>query len=384
MPAPRLRRRSARAAALFGGLVLAVAAAEVAVRVWPPAAGRARYESYFEDAARNRIEYTQARDRGLVVEPGLPRGRATWRPGTVFYMCYRGGRRPYMDARGCARVDINQLGLRDRPDLAWEKPPGVRRVVCLGDSFTFGWGVDEASTWVRRIEPGLRRRARGAAVATVNCGVAGTLYVDEYWWALRDRFGALGPDAVVVSVCLNDVALMPNTVALESPRAAEPNRHPLHLLRLLDQARRFRRRFDLDPGVDWGQLLLDLPPGDPWFAAKSESSDMFWPSGQPQAALRAMRDWCRERQAGFGVVVWPLFQNLGRDEHYPFHTLHRVVADFCRDERIAHLDLFETFHGQRVEDLWVDPSDMHGNEVAHALAAPAIEAFVGRLLGLGE
>lgn len=378
------RRAVVRACALAIGLLLAVGAAEITVRIIDPLAGRARYETYFEDRDRQRIEYAAARQRGLVMEPGLPRGRAVWTPGLVFYICYRGGHRPYMDTRGCTRVDINQLGLRDRKDLTWDKPPGTRRVLCIGDSFTFGWGVAEDLTWVRRLETGLRQLPGGQDVATVNCGVAGALYIDEYWWALRDRLGRLQPDTVIVSICLNDVALMPNTVALESPLAGGKRDYPLHLLRLFDAATRFRNRFDLDPSVDWGQLLLNLPAGDPWYTAKAESADMFWPSGNPQAALRATRDWCRERGIGFGVVVWPLFQNLGRQEHYPFHTLHRVVNEFLAAEGIAGLDLLATFQGQRAADLWVDPSDMHGNEKAHALATPAIEQFTARLLGLRQ
>jgi lysophospholipase L1-like esterase len=361
------------------GLVAALVLAEVVVRVWNPLAGRARYEAFFEDSDRQRIEYAGAKARGLVREPGLPRNRATWTPGLVFYMCYRGGRRPYMDARGCARVDINALGLRDRSDLTWDKPAGTRRVVCIGDSFTFGWGVAEHLTWVRVLEQRLRARPQCQDVATVNCGAAGALYIDEYWWALRDRFARLQPDVVLVSICLNDVALMPNVVALEAPAPAKPA-YPLHVLQVLDAVVSFRTRFDLSPAHDWGQLLLDLYPDNPLFAQKAESPDMFWPSGNPQAALRAMRDWCKQSGVAFGVVVWPLFQNLDRGEHYPFHTLHRVVNEFCAAEGIAALDLLPTFHGQRAEDLWVDPSDLHGNEKAHALATPSIEAFVAQQL----
>lgn len=375
--APRRRRRwPFRLAAALLGFVLALGLVEIALRVWNPLAGRASYESYFEDSERNRVDYSQAKARGLVTEPGLPRGRGTWAPGTVFYMCYRDGHRPYMDARGCARVDINALGIRDRADLTWDKPPGTRRVLCLGDSFTFGWGVSDDLIWVRLLDRGLRRRPGLADVSAINCGAAGTLYVDEYWWGLRDRFGRLQPDAVLVSLCLNDIVLMPNTVALESPDVARRRSYPLAILRVADAIYSFRHRFDLDPSVDWGQLLLSIPPNDPFYAAKAETPDMFWPSGQPQAALRAMRDWCHERHVQFGVVVWPLFQNLAPGEHYPFRTLHAAVEKFCAAEGISSLDLLPTFLGQRAEDLWVDPSDMHGNEKAHALAAPVIEAFV--------
>lgn len=361
------------------GLLAAAGVAEVALRVAGPVIGRARYEAYFEDAARQRVDYAAAKDRGLVQLPGLPRGRATWSPDLSFYLCYRDNHGPVMDERGCVRVDINSIGLRDRSDLTWAKPAGQQRVVCLGDSFTFGWGVPAELTWVRRVEAELQKGPGGDAIRLVNCGAAGTLYVDEYWWALRDRFHALQPDVVVVTLCLNDIALMPNTVALEAP-ATFGAKQPLALIRAFAAAYDFRHRFDLDPAVDWGQALLDLPPSDAFYAARAESADMFWAAGAPQLALREMQAWCRARGIGFGVVVWPLFQNLEPGAHYPFHTLHRVVAEFCAAEAIPALDLLPAFAGQRSDALWVDPADMHGNEVAHALATPLLVTFTKTLL----
>jgi lysophospholipase L1-like esterase len=359
------------------GSLAALAAIEVLLRV--AGFGRTpRHEAYFEDSNRERIDYFQAKERGLVVTGDLPRNRAVYRPGLTFYMCYRGGRRSYMDARGCVEVRINTRGLREREELGFEKPSGQKRILCLGDSFTFGWGVPVELAWPRLVEGRLRQES-GDDVRTVNCGAAGTLYVDEYWWGLRDRFGAYSPDVVLVSLCLNDVVLMPNTVALFSPaHSLDERRYPLLVLRYLAGAYNELHRLDLDPSErDWGQALMDIPPGDAWWAAKQETPDMFWKAGGPQAALRAMRGWCRERSVKLAVAVWPLFQGLeGDGSRYPFTTLHRAVVDFCGQESIPCLDLLPTFRGQQSRSLWVDPADMHGNEVAHALAAPAIAAFL--------
>src|ERR1700721_790070 len=42
-------------------------------------------------------------------------------------------------------VSINSEGLRDR-EFSLEKPPGVYRVMMLGDSTTLGWGVRQEDT----------------------------------------------------------------------------------------------------------------------------------------------------------------------------------------------------------------------------------------------
>ena len=54
-------------------------------------------------------------------------------------------------------ASINALGLRGR-DISLEKPAGTVRVVALGGSFVFGWGVVDAQTWTTRLEATLQER----------------------------------------------------------------------------------------------------------------------------------------------------------------------------------------------------------------------------------
>jgi hypothetical protein len=63
---------------------------------------------------------------------------------------------------------INSLGLRGR-EL---KPnPGVFRIAAIGDSFTYGWGVEEEQSWLRLLEKNLRDK--GYNVEMVNLGKPG-------------------------------------------------------------------------------------------------------------------------------------------------------------------------------------------------------------------
>ena len=83
--------------------------------------------------------------------PLTPRPRGRFRPGLDFFLCYSDAaklQRPWLDANGRVAVHINAAGIRDRDDITFDKPTGQRRVVCLGDSFTFGWGVRDEDGWV--------------------------------------------------------------------------------------------------------------------------------------------------------------------------------------------------------------------------------------------
>jgi lysophospholipase L1-like esterase len=103
-------------------------------------------------------------------------------------------------------VTINDYGLRDRP-LSPTPPPGVTRLLCLGDSVTYGYRLPLELTWVKLLE----KRANGDApplrpggIECVNAGVSGYSTFQELAW-LRHRGLALSPHVVLLGFVLNDI-----------------------------------------------------------------------------------------------------------------------------------------------------------------------------------
>lgn len=98
----------------------------------------------------------------------------------------------------------NRLGFRAGP---WDDAlaadasagdPGARRIVFLGDSFTFGVGVEPEETLVHRVG-----RALPGAVA-LNFGMSG-FGIDQMWLTLRHYAAPTEPDLVVLSFVLDDL-----------------------------------------------------------------------------------------------------------------------------------------------------------------------------------
>lgn len=359
-------------------LVVAAALAEFAYR-WLLAPAPAR--TFYEDADRNSVDPSNV--SFVEANPDVPEGRirSRWKAGTRFYICYDPPTGRDLDARGCVLNEINRCQIRDREAACDPKPAGERRVVCLGDSFTFGWGVPIEKTWVRRVERELR--TRDDRVRTINCGASGTLFVDEHWHSLRARFHAFDPDVVVVTLCLND--LIPSTHQL-SHRHSPPSW--IGYSRLIHD---LVSSYVLSSTLEWGPEtdpvadILSWPAEVygviPWLAGTGVGRAQMWAGGGPQRALTAMRDWCEQREVEFGVVIWPYFQGLGPGAHYPFASLHHAVGQFCAAERIPFLDVLPALENQPASSLWVHASDLHGNSLAHQLASPSIAAFCARLLG---
>jgi hypothetical protein len=102
-----------------------------------------------------------------------------------------------------ANVRTNRCGMRGG-DISIVKPANTFRIAVIGDSFTFGWGVEEHETFVAEMERTLNTHfASTKRVEVINMGVPGYSTFQEV-----ARFEELGldfnPDAVVVFFVEND------------------------------------------------------------------------------------------------------------------------------------------------------------------------------------
>jgi lysophospholipase L1-like esterase len=102
-----------------------------------------------------------------------------------------------------AEYAINADGFRDAKSHPTPKPAGTRRVLLLGDSFTFGQGVNYEDAWPVVAERELERRTPGQ-VDLVKAGVQGADTRSELI-LLRRYAPRLHVDAIVVGFLINDV-----------------------------------------------------------------------------------------------------------------------------------------------------------------------------------
>jgi lysophospholipase L1-like esterase len=99
-------------------------------------------------------------------------------------------------------LTTNSRGLRER-ELPLAKPAGTRRVVFLGDSVTFGAGVNDDQPFPRLLESSINGTG-GGPIETVNTGVVGYNTVQEL--ARLEQAGLpYGPDVVVLTFVVNDL-----------------------------------------------------------------------------------------------------------------------------------------------------------------------------------
>jgi len=104
------------------------------------------------------------------------------------------------------RHDVNRFGLRG-PEIAAEKAPGEVRILCLGDSCTYGSGTQVSETWPARLQVHLAALLPSAKVTVLNGGVPG--YNSAHGVHALRRYLFLKPDLVIWSFTANDAYEMP-------------------------------------------------------------------------------------------------------------------------------------------------------------------------------
>jgi len=95
-------------------------------------------------------------------------------------------------------VNSNSKGIRGRTEFAYEKPPGVTRIVVLGDSFTFGEEVGDDETYAHHLQALLP----GSEV--LNLGVHGYGH-DQMLLYLKEEGLKYDPDIVLLGFMPDDM-----------------------------------------------------------------------------------------------------------------------------------------------------------------------------------
>lgn len=133
-----------------------------------------------------------------------------------------------------ARATTNSQRFRSHREYSRIIPPGTKRIVAIGDSFTFGTGVSDNETYPAKLEALLNRSGNQLTVEVLNSGIHGTGTGNQVLW--YDRWvRQFDPDLVILALFANDL----NDVAKDTRfvLGADGLATPMSQERLLDLGR---------------------------------------------------------------------------------------------------------------------------------------------------
>jgi lysophospholipase L1-like esterase len=253
----------------------------------------------------------------------------------------------------------NAHGLRDRDRPA--KTPGSKRVLVIGDSYTWGYAVAEEEAYPQTAERLLAQRGH-PDIDVINGGIPDYNSRQERR-LLEQMIPIYQPDAVFLAYVVNDAE--PSTAMPTPPEEVYRHSHSWFLTEVAERLNRrvFRRRLLPSAKDNVGSNYLD----------GFDEGSVKWRDSRE--AIREMRDLCGAAGISFTVLMLPDFtQDFG--DRYGWRKIHDAVASWGRELNIPTFDLLTTFRGQDHEALWV-PWDGHPNAEAHRQIA---EFLVARIL----
>ncbi|MSR61622.1 MAG: hypothetical protein EXS08_04130 [Planctomycetes bacterium] len=284
---------------------------------------------------------------------------------------------------------INSAGFRDR-EFALAKPAGVFRIVCVGDSVTFGQPKKSEESWPKALERLLNERVGTASFEVLNLGVTGynVLQVAE---RLRILGLAYQPDLVLYGYVLNDPQEL--SIELEAlrdlERASERQFHEgleRGALRLLANSRLFlwlasRVSTATPPKSGAVEFTHKRDPAFEAFQGGDTRGQYFRalhddPAARARlgAGLDALAESTRAAGVPLALLIFPLLLDP-RAGAYPLADVHTLVADEARARGFAVVDLAPALGA--CQRCAVD--FLHPNAAGAELFAARAAAELGRL-----
>ena len=244
----------------------------------------------------------------------------------------------------------------DLESVTRSKPAGTRRLLCLGDSVTYGAGCRRDSIYSEHLARILSKE-HGDGFEVLNLSRIG--------WNTPCELGALksdgikySPDLIVLGFVLNDAE--PDGpgfhLATVFPRHLNSRlawSYNINLLNFMyDKSLQLTGRKD-----DYTNYLLKL----------YREGERGWE--QCKADHREMLRIAKEHNIRFLAVLFPAFVQF---EDYPFQKVHESVGAWLQQQGAVTLDLLPYYKKYDPKDLIASFMDGHPNKLGHKIAADAI------------
>jgi hypothetical protein len=279
------------------------------------------------------------------------------------------------------RYHTNQYRMR-YCDIPLDKPEGTWRILGLGDSFTFGIGVEDDQTYLAFLEKMLNQ---GSSVQVLNSGTGGWGTAEELVY-LQDEGLRFEPDLILVGFYVaNDPQNNAKTKLFRigedgtlerTPPQDLPNLCPSHLGRLSGNPV-YRYLADHLATVAWLRSTFDsLRQGDqpePQTEQNPQPIPQITENPQTQLTRLIMQEIEKTGEAQGIPVVFVMIPALWQLDH---PTNSQVVEQWlavCQQDNLQCVDTRRPLlESGLAEDALYFTTDGHWKPTAHQIAAQAV------------
>lgn len=274
-------------------------------------------------------------------------------------------------------VTINSHGFRGREFRNRNEP----RIVIIGDSFTFGHGVNDDQTYPALLD----KHFKDSEV--INAGFVAGSSPDMYFAWLQKHGAELGASEIIIGFFIgNDIDRHPQMVWVKTDSKGLPvkienveshvvngylrprvtpigYRYPIlresHLFHLAGRAFRQLQSF-IKPATKPASVFDDH--NQPETIKKIEKT---------KRVFLGINNWMQANKISFSVIMIPTLQQVTKKHN---NKIQKLFSKFFTEHKINHFDLL---HGMSlVNKSLYFPIDQHWNVEGHKIAAQLIADWV--------
>jgi len=292
----------------------------------------------------------------------------------------------YIDAQGLRTSESAQQINTDSSD---------KKVLLLGDSFTFGTGLAYEETFAGILDE---------KYTVYNAGVVGHT-TDQYYLALKEFSQTVDLDAVVINFFtgndltehrrhkrfyedgdltrVEDLKITVQDKMLYSKDRIEPSLYVIEFL--IDRwdilvAKLFHTT-PSEPTLTWPAYLTENHP------AQDPQLETYWNLSEKD--LQQIQDYCKKNSIELLITIIPMDVQIDMNYLKKYPNAPFTVADydaqrpqqrlntFCATQKIECLDLLPAFRAFELKDeLYFQNEDPHFDVLGHQLTAQLIESIL--------
>lgn len=278
-----------------------------------------------------------------------------------------------LDGRGVVQsvveMHVNADGFRG-PRVPRRRPADALRIACVGDSFTYGYGVPEGESWPDHLRELLSELELPHPVEVLNCGVNGFHSADERRY-LEHLVLPWDPQIVVWQYFVNDSSRrgLDEDLPPAQGDSLPPSRRP-RLLPWIEPTGRLA-------GLRARSRLLDLlcdrayrSHGLLAIALEAPYDDGHPALVRVRMSITSANRLVRERGGHMLVALYPHLVAVG--EGLASDGPYAKVGAMLREKDVPLVDASPAFRGQPLAELRNSVLDYHGNGRANRIFATVV------------
>lgn len=310
------------------------------------------------------------------------------------------------------KAHLNSLGYRGK-EFPIEKNKGTTRILTLGDSMTFGWGVGDEVTYPALLEKFLNISGK-ANTEVINAGYVGGLSPDTYYIYLKNQGMKLKPDVIIVNIFpWNDITDFAENIWVKENKEGLPEKiedccHMVDGRIFRNRVINFKYRFPFLRESylfiffsDFAENNLHLIKETEQLTTKGEAMmgcvlnpdciHLFYPEEEKMyTMLSAMKKLADENGSKFLVILLPVDVQLYPESQSKYsryamkwylqkgneNFLGNRISKTLTERGIATIDLYPDFNQEKSRGYPFFPIDAHFNPIGTQIAAESIGKYL--------